>query len=105
MSIKDAGGTLFTVPLNTEIQFGLLYDPVGDTKQAMKGYSFQTVGELADYPTPPKIVRVTRKFDSGDPKSSVELNEILIIKNVGHTTMMHRQCVKVHSLLTRKCYR
>ena len=102
ISIQDAGGTHFTVPLNTAIQFGLVYDPVGDTKQAKKGYSFETAGELADYHTPPKIIRVTRKFDSGDSKSSIEKNEILIIKSVGQATMMQRKCVKVHSLLTRK---
>ena len=102
ISIQDAGGNHFPVPLNTAIQFGLVYDPVGDTKQAVKGYSFKTVRELVDYPTPPKIVRATRKFDSGDSKSSVESEEILIIKNVGRGTVKRKQWIKVHSLLTRK---
>lgn len=104
MSIKDAGGTNFTVPLNTAIQFGLVYNPVGDTKQAKKGYSFETAGELADYRIPPKIIRVTRKFDTGDSKSSIEKNEILIVKNVSQATLTQRQCVKVHSLLTSKYF-
>ena len=104
MSIQDAGGTNFTVPLNTAIQFGLVYNPVGDTKQAMKGYSFETAGQLADYHIPPTIVRVTRKFDSGDSKSSIETNEILIIKNIGRATLMQRQCVMVRSLLTSKYF-
>ena len=102
MAIQDAGGTRFAVPLNTEIQFGLVYDPVGDMKGAVKGYSFKTIGELAEYPSRPNIVRATRRWEASDPKSSVESDEILIIKNVGRTSMKKKPCVKVHSFLTRK---
>lgn len=102
MSIQDAGGTHYSVALNTAIQFGLVYDPVGDVKQAVKGYSFETVGELAEYPNPPRIVRATRKFETGDSKSSIEADEILVIKNFGRTAVAKRHCIKVHSLLTRK---
>lgn len=102
MSVQDSAGTHFSVPLNTEIQFGMLYDPVGDVKQAVQGYSFKTIGELASYPKPPDIVRVTKKYDSGDPKSSVEPEEILIVKSVGRSTLKKRQSTKVYSFLTRK---
>ena len=102
MSIQDAGGTRIALPINSAVQFGIVYNPVGDIKQASKGYSFKTIGELADYPHPPKIVKSTKKYSSGDPKSSVESNEILVIKTIGRTGVSRKQCVKVHSMLTRK---
>ena len=102
MSIQDAGGTRISLPINSAVQFGIVYNPAGDMKQAIKGYSFKTIGELADYPHPPRIIKSTKKFSSGDQKSSVESNEILVVKSVGRTGVSRKQCVKVYSMLTRK---
>lgn len=102
ISVKDAGGTHFSIPLNSAIQFGLLYNPVGDTAQAVKGYSFKTVGDLAKYETPPRIIRATQAFDVSDSKSSIEAEEILIIKKVGRTAIKRKHYIKVISLHSRK---
>ena len=104
MSIQDAGGTHTSVPINTAVQFGIVYDPVGDIKQAAKGYSFKTIGELADYTNPPRIVKSTKKYSSGEQKSSIESDEILIVKSIGRTVVSRKYCVKVHSMLTRKLH-
>lgn len=105
MSIQDAAGNSFSVPLNTAIQFGLVYDPANDLKQAVKGYSFKSIGDLVDYPVPPKVIRATRRYDTGDAKSSVESNEILIVKNIARTMISKKYSVKVHSTLTSKLYK
>lgn len=102
MSIQDAGGIHFSTPLNSAIQFGLLYNPVGDTAQAVKGYSFKTVGELTKYESPPCIIRATKAFDTSDSKSSVEAEEVLIIKKIGRTAIKRKHFIKVLSLRSRK---
>ena len=101
MSIQDAGGTHFSIPLNSSIQFGILYSPVGNTAQAVKGYSFKTVGELAKYDIPPRIIRATQAFDVSDSKSSIEAEEILIVKKIGRTAIKRKHYVKVLSLHSR----
>lgn len=102
MSIEDAGGAHLSIPLNSAIQFGLLYNPVGDTAQAVKGYSFQTAADLAKYEIPPRIIRATQAFDSSDQKSSIENEEILIIKKIGRTAIKRKHFIKVFSLRSRK---
>ena len=102
MSIEDAGGVHFSTPINSDVQFGMLYNPVGDTAQAVKGYSFKTVGDLARYEIPPRIIRATQAVDVSDSKSSIETDEILIIKKVGRTAIKRKHYVKVLSLRSRK---
>ena len=102
MSIEDAGGAHFSTPINSDIQFGLLYNPVGDTVQAVKGYSFKTVGELAKYDIPPRVIRATRSYNVSDPKSSIEAEEILIVKKIGRTAIKRKHYIRVLSLRSRK---
>lgn len=45
-SIADAGGVHFSVPLNSSVKFGMLYNPDNDFRKSIQGYSFETVAAL-----------------------------------------------------------
>ncbi len=45
-SISDAGGVHFSVPLNSSVKFGVLYNPENDFHKSVQGYSFETVAAL-----------------------------------------------------------
>ena len=85
-SIRDEQGSQMSIPLNSPIKLGLLYNPVGDTTQAVRGYSFKTIGEFASYDVIPRVIKATKTFCSGEPQSSVLAEEVLVIKKriTGH---------------------
>ncbi len=43
VSITDAGGVHFSVPLNSSVKFGVLYNPDNDLKKSLTGYLFENV--------------------------------------------------------------
>ena len=103
VSIQDDGGKVFSLPLNSSIQFGLLYDPIGDTKRALGGYLFKTIGDVMKYNVLPRVIRATKMYRGYKTDSSVDADEILIITSV-HRTATERQKshIRTFSLSTRK---
>ena len=96
------GGNLFSLPLSSSIQFGLLYNPKGDTLiQALRGYSYRTIGDLMECSIPPRVVRATKTSTGGKPTSSVNSDEILIITKFGCLSKWQPPYVKAFSLHTR----
>ena len=43
VSIQDFGGVNFSVPLNSSVKFGLLYNPENNFYQSVQGYTFDNV--------------------------------------------------------------
>ena len=100
MSVRDAGGTHYSIPLNSALRFGLLYNPDNNHKLAVMGYTFESVADIVESKHPPRIVQATKEFNTGDPISSVVPEEILMIKKV-----MKRKCfIKVFSFLSSEFY-
>lgn len=103
VSLQDDRGNFFSLPLNSSIQFGLVYNPKGDTMmQALRGCSYRTIGDLMECSTPPRVVRATKMSTDRRQTSSVNSDEILIITKFGCSSKCQQPCVKAFSLCTRK---
>lgn len=107
VSICDSNRNEYTIPLNSAIEFGMLYDSTGDSKEVKSGIVFKTAGDIlalcqnSDRPLP-KIVCATKYHLSGDPKSSVKENELLLLRRMGRTTVKRKPVLKVYSLTTKE---
>lgn len=103
MSIQDSGGSHFSIPFNSAISFGLVYNPFNEAKNALKQYSFTSVGEIITCKYPPHVIRATKEFRSNDPKSSVKAEEVLIVRKICQSGKKKKHHLRVHSLLTGMC--
>lgn len=106
VTICDSNGNDYSIPMNSAIEFGVLYDPNQNTVEAQKGMVFKKAGDIvarcqSGAPLP-RIVCATKTHPGGDPKSSVEENELLLIKKMGKTTMMRKPVLKVYSLTMKE---
>ena len=103
LSIEDEGGKVFSIPLNSSLKFGILHDSQSGDKAAasLEALTYKTIGNLASCCIPPFVVRALQNFSSSKTTSSVEAEEVLIIKEVIHTPY-HKLYVKAFSLHTRK---
>ena len=100
MSIQDSCGNRFSVPFNSAISFGLIYNPFNKPITAIQQYSFASVGEIISCKCPPHIIRATTEFKSRDPNTSVCKDEILIVKKISQNRKKRKEFIRVHSLLT-----
>ena len=102
LSIEDEGGKSFSIPLNSSIKFGILHDSQSSDKAASLGaVTYKTIGNLASCCIPPFIVRALQSYNSSETASSVEAEEVLIIKEVIRRPYQNLY-VKAFSLHTRK---
>ena len=102
LSIEDEGGKSFSIPLNSSIKFGILHDSRSSDKAASLGaVTYKTIGNLASCCIPPFVVRALQSYTSSETASSVEAEEVLIIKEVIRRPY-HNLYVKAFSLHTRK---
>ena len=100
VSIKDAHDTPYSIPLNSAIEFGLVYDPNDNRSEAINGLTFEKISEITAAHTPPKVFCALKAFRGEDEKSSVYDNEVLIVKQVLKPRFKGKRAVKVYSLLT-----
>ena len=72
----------FSVPLNSSVKFGLLYDPNGIEDEAKAGYCFDTAAGIMAARELPLVVCATKPYRDARAEMSVEANEILIVKGI-----------------------
>lgn len=83
--VETCFGSSVKIPLNSALQFSLLYNPNNNLKEASLGYMFKSVKELlAKKDQMPKVVCVTKQHSSSNATHSVEKGEILILDEVKH---------------------
>ena len=80
--IKDAHDTPYSIPLNSAIEFGLVYNPNDNRSEAINGLIFEKISDITAAHTPPKVFCALKAFRGEDEKSSVYDNEVLIMKQV-----------------------
>ena len=110
--MKDSEGREeYSVPVNSSVPFGIVYNPVQKEKRALEGFHFETVGDILRMKPLPTVISATKAYHSNSLETSVEANEILLIKGVTtRSTLRGRgKLLKVYSLkhgakqLTEKC--
>ena len=75
-TIMDTYGDKYVIPMNSAIQFGLVYNPADERA------TFASVADLIAAPTLPNVVLAEKAFRGHDQKSSVDENEVLILQGV-----------------------
>ena len=101
MTVRDSLGTNYSIPLNSAIQFGMIYKPRFLKEDELPQTVFQTVGELLSLDPLPKVVRATSqwgKLSEKGGKAAVEENELLIVKGVYKPALRNKRALKCYSV-------
>ena len=88
---------VFVVPVNSAVRFALLYNPKHLHDQARRGFIFESASDIILQKSLPKMVLATKSYQGGSPSSSVDKNEVLVIRKVNKPTVGQRS-LKVFSL-------
>ena len=102
VTVEYDNGSRYHVPLNSAVQFGILYNPNNNLSDAMKGYRFETVADLLRMSTLPTVVFAWKAFQGSSAESSIAANEALIVKKVVSKRLNTKQQLKVFSLKENK---
>ena len=78
VAIKDTQGTVYSVPLASTLQFGLIFNE----QESMDGTTFHKVSDIMALKVLPKVVCAMKAFQGADETSSVQENEILKIQSI-----------------------
>ena len=100
VAIKDAHNTPYSIPLNSAIEFGMVYDPNNNHSEAVNGLTFGKVSEIIGLPIPPKVFCALEAFQGEDEKKMFD-DEILVVKQVLKSRFKSKRALKVYSLLTQ----
>ena len=100
VSVRDSMGVDYSVPLNSAIQFGIIrkQKPTDQPPQMM----FSTVQDLLSLDPLPEVVCATSKWDSpsAKPQTTVEENELLLVKGIYKSPLRSKRSLKCYSLNT-----
>ena len=104
--MKDIrSGEIYSAPVNSAVNCGLLFDPNSDVQKALKGFQFQTAGEIMAMKPLPSLVKATQCYRGNNV--TVEEGEILQVLRVKH--FLRLKHLKVQNLqkeskqLSEKC--
>ena len=102
MLFKDTHDTPYCIPLNSAIEFGLLYQPRQGRKPAEieSGAVFSSVADLLSQPETPRVLVALKSWQSSDGKTSVVTNEVLFVKGV-QRSLFGKKGLKVFSRTTK----
>lgn len=96
----DGGGGEFKIALNSGIEFGILFDPNDKRDEAVSGYVYEKVSDLLQVKVLPKVVRASVAWHGGGPESTVEKNELLILK--GWKRKISSKSLKAYNPVTKQ---
>ena len=102
MQLKDSHGTPYSIPLNSAIEFGLLYEPKEGRKSAdlEQGMIFPALADILAQPEIPRVIAPLKSWSSDDGKTSLLSNEVLIVKS-SRRSVFKKKGLKVYSITTK----
>ena len=92
VKIQANTGAKYSVPINTSLQFGILYNPYNKLESAKKGYIFSKVSDLIAASSLPRAVTVTKPFQYKSSNSTWEIMEGQILILHGTTEDSKLKC-------------
>ena len=105
LSVRDSSGTDYSIPLNSAIQFGLIYGYLlPKSKEEPLKMVYNTVQDLLSLDPLPKMVCATTawsKLSDKEGKVGVEGRELLLVKGVMRSRLRSKRALKVFSLKTQ----
>ena len=102
ITLKDADGSMQSVPLESTMMLGLLYDPSSDYDKALCGHEFEKCSDIMALTQMPKVICVTSPVVSPDPQNSIQQHEILAVIGTLNFKIGGKQCLRVYSFLENK---
>ena len=99
--VKDTAHTQYSIPLNSAIEFGLVFNPENKLNRATEGYTYRKVVDIIALSTMPKVIYSQLAIRGNDDKSTVFAKEILIIKGVHKPKHRGKRSLKVFSMMSR----
>lgn len=98
-------GRKMKVPMNSALQFGILYNPEDNTSGAMMGYEFKSANQLMAQSPLPKLVCATESSGGSSDESSLSAGEILLLREVSYsssTGIKHLVCISMETGTLKK---
>lgn len=86
IAMKDFRGEEYSLPVNSAMKLGLIYDPNKYLDEALIGYEFETAGDVIKAPMKPTLLRATLAHKGGKDSRSVERDDLLLVKRCVHNT-------------------
>ena len=96
IAMMDFRGEECSLPVNSAMQLGLIYDPNKYLDEALIGYEFETAGEVIKASMKPTLLRATQAHKDGKDSRSVERDELLVVKQCVHSRF--KEYVEVFSI-------
>lgn len=90
----------YSVPCNSSIKFGLIYNPSPYDESASPYMQLKTVGDIIKLKQLPTVVTATTSYNGGAPEKSVAEGEILFVKGTvkgGTITKLGKQLQMVNA--------
>ena len=96
ISFRDnINNNIYILPLTAATEFGIAC--ASGNGSSTERAEFEVVGDILDTPKLPKILCARRSFKGNDAKSSVEVNEVLVVKSVKKM----KKILKVYSITAK----
>ena len=92
VSIKDDEDNVYILQQDDKSEFGIVYD-------RNKEVVFQTIQDILNYSNPPNIICALQPFKGKDAKSSVEKNEVLVVRS---NTKRHLKAYSITAKMKKK---
>ena len=82
IAIKDAHDTPYSIPLNSAVEFGIVYNPNNSRSEALNGLTFRKISDIIALPTMPRVICAKKAVRGDDERTSVYANEGLVVKGI-----------------------
>lgn len=101
VGMQDSHGNPYSIPLNSSVEFGIVYDPNERRDEALEGFKFESVADILPLAHPPKVLCATRQWFGDDARIVVKLNEVFIVKQVLKPKFKGKKGLRAFSMLTK----
>ena len=104
LSVRDSVGTDYSIPLNSAIQFGIIYGRMLPKSAEKPAMVYNTVADLLTLDPLPQVVCATAgwtKQSDKENKVGVEKDELLLVKGVFKSRLRGKKALKCFSLKTQ----
>ena len=97
--IETLTGMKIKVPLNSSLQFGILYNPTNNLKQAVKGFHYKTAGNILSLSVLPKLICATKQHKATRQENAVHKREVLLLYEATTNSQSKRAlpCIQMDS--------
>ncbi len=96
------GGAQYTVPLNSAIEFGVLYNPTNNFQNAMQGFLFSSVSEIMTTGLVPPVMYAQQTCDTSSQDGSVQAGDVLIVHEVKKPKLTWNKVLSCTDVRTEK---